>query len=191
MLHLRSQLRSIKDHFEFYFIEANPKIISHSNVYKEAAGVFNFALTNEDKINITKLFIANNNYLSQGNSIFKRKYNVSDKYIPICGLPSSIFFKILNEYLEKSNSKYSVILRLNCEGVEDDVIYSAHKIFGKKLLLIMGSLKDVKEIKGNQEYLDLKNYFKNNGLSFVSFTSSVGSWNEAFQSINSLVKKNI
>lgn len=73
MLHLRSQLKSIKDHFEFYFIEANPKIISHSNVYKEAAGVFNFALTNEDKINITKLFITNNNYLSQGNSILKQK----------------------------------------------------------------------------------------------------------------------
>ena len=40
------------------------------------------------------------------------------------------------------------MLRLNCEGVEDEVIYSAQNVFGNKLKLIAGSLKDVKELKG-------------------------------------------
>jgi len=40
------------------------------------------------------------------------------------------------------------LLRLNCEGVEDTVIYSVSESFGKKLKLVCGSLKDVEELKG-------------------------------------------
>ena len=32
------------------------------------------------------------------------------------------------------------MLRLNCEGVEDEVIYAAQRIFGNKIKLIAGSL---------------------------------------------------
>ena len=41
-----------------------------------------------------------------------------------------------------------MLLRLNCEGIEDDVIYAAHSSFQDKLKLICGSLKDVEGVKG-------------------------------------------
>jgi len=186
---LRSQLRSMRDNFEFYFVEANPKIISHCDVYKQAHAVFNVALTNEKKIDIVKLYVANNNYLGQGNSILKEKYNVSiNEYIPTIGVPSLIFFENLSEYLKNLHTNYKVILRLNCEGVEDDIIYAAHKVFGSNLVLTMGSLKDVEETKGHEAYLNLKNFLNKSNLQFVLFKSSVTTWTESFKSILTLFK---
>lgn len=189
LFQLRSNLRVKKNYFEFYFIEANPKIINHSNVYKQANAVFNVALTNEKKIDIVKLYVANNNYMGQGNSILKEKYNISiNEYIPTIGIPSLIFFENLSEYLKNLHSKYKVILRLNCEGVEDDVIYAAHKVFCSNLVLTMGSLKDVEETKGHEAYLNLKNFLNKSNLQFVPFKSSVITWLDSFKSILTLFK---
>ena len=52
-------------------------------------------------------------------------------------------FRALEIHLAEKFSDYFVILRLNCEGVEDSAIYSAHNFFGDKLKLICGALKDV------------------------------------------------
>ena len=106
------------------------------------------------------------------------------------GMPSRTFFDLLKIYLDGILDKYAVILRLNCEGVEDDVIYAAHQSFRNKLVLTMGSIEDVKECKGNVAYLNLEKYLDENSLSFVRFSSSVNTWIEAHSSIN-VVYKNI
>lgn len=72
--------------------------------------------------------------------------------------------------------------------MEDDAIYAAKKIFQERLVLTMGSLKDVKELKGNLEYDKLIKFLNNNSLPFVSFSSLVSSWKEAFISINRIIK---
>ena len=186
---LRKKIRSVKKNFEFYFIEANTDIVRNCKIYKEAQGVFNCALTNDINSNITKLYLANNDRLSQGSSILSSKKNVSVKNFMITiGIQCDSFFYSLKKYLNESKTEYKVILRLNCEGMEDDAIYAAKKIFQERLVLTMGSLKDVKELKGNLEYDKLIKFLNNNSLPFVSFSSLVSSWKEAFISINRIIK---
>ena len=194
MVQQRRMIKQNKENFLIYFIEANPKIINYSHVYKKAQGVFNCSLTGEDNLNIINLFLANfdsEGSISQGSSIFSDKVNVSkENYVPTIGMPSRTFFDLLKIYLDGTLDKYAVILRLNCEGVEDDVIYAAHQSFQNKLVLTMGSIEDVKECKGNVAYLNLEKYLDENSLSFVRFSSSVNTWIEAHSSIN-VVYKNI
>ena len=189
----RRNIRENKDNFFTYFIEANPNIINCSNVYREAKGVFICALTGEVNVNVTNLFLANfgtGNMIDQGSSIFSDKINVSkENFVSTIGIPSKLFFEKFKRYLDNTVSKYVVILRLNCEGVEDDVIYAAHKYFDDKLVLIMGSIKDVKECKGNSAYVNLEKYLRDNSLSFVQFSSSVNTWIKAHSSINVIRKK--
>ena len=188
MLHQRGKIKKNEHKFLTYFIEANPNIINCCNVYRKANGVFNLALTGEENVNITNLFLANfdtENTISQGSSIFSYKNNVSkENFVSTIGIPSQLFFNVLKKYLDNIINEYVVILRLNCEGVEDDVIYAAHKYFGNKLVLIMGSIEDVKECKGNNAFLALEKYLDNNSLKFVYFSSSVSSWIKAHYSIN-------
>ena len=99
-----------------------------------------------------------------------------------------MFFDLFKSYLDRIMDEYAVILRLNCEGVEDDVIYAAHQFFHEKLVLIMGSIEDVKECKGNSAYVNLEKYLKDNSLSFVKFSSSVNTWIKAHSSINVIHK---
>ena len=187
LLRQRRQLRKKRNKFLCFFVEANPKIIQHSNVYKYADGIFNCALTGDQNFSLIDLYLGDGNSLSQGSSIFLSKGNVSESdKVPTLGVPAASFFKSLKNYIESTIGEYSVILRLNCEGVEDDVIYAAHKIFADKLVLVMGSLKDVKGCKGDDAYDALENYLNFNGLPFVFFSSSLNSWLSAHHSISEI-----
>jgi hypothetical protein len=186
----RRNLRKKKDCFISFFVEANPRVIQNSGIYKNADGVFNCALTGEKEFSLVNLYLANSDALSQGSSIFLSKHNVSvSDAIPTLGVPTDLFFKSLQELIEHSVFEYSVILRLNCEGVEDDVIYSAHKVFSNKLVLVMGSLKDVQGCKGDAAYEALQKYLKINKLPFVFFSSAITSWVQAHKSINKVSMK--
>ena len=173
-----------KKKFLSYFIEANSKIVSHANVYKLADGVFNCALTNDANVSIASLFLANNDSLGQSSSIFKNKKNVNlDNRITTLGIPANSFFQEFKKHIDQIELDYSVILRLNCEGMEDDVIYAVHEVFKEKLKLILGSLKDVEEIKGESAFIKLQKYIKDNSISFNFFSSSVNSWENAHRAI--------
>jgi hypothetical protein len=186
----RRQLRKKRDQFLCFFVEANPNIIQHSKVYRFADGVFNCALTGDQNFSLINLYLANGNPLSQGSSIFLNKGNVSvNDNVPALGVPATSFFRSLKSYIESHIDEYSVILRLNCEGVEDDVIYAAHKVFSEKLALVMGSLKDVKGCKGSKAYDALENYLSLNDLPFVFFSSSLNSWLSAHHSILEVCKR--
>ena len=189
LIRQRRELRRKRKYFLSFFVEANASVIQHSDIYKAADGVFNCALNGEQQLSLTNLYLANNDQLSQGSSIYLTKGNVNaNDAIPTLGVPATLFFKSLKSYIESSMGKYSVILRLNCEGVEDDVIYSAHQVFSDKLVLVMGSLKDVRDCKGSVAYDALENYLNMNKLPFVFFSSSMHSWIEAHKSINEVCK---
>lgn len=185
----RNFFKKNKSRFKFFFIEANSKIITQQKVYLEADAVFNVALTSNDAeaAEITKLYIANNDDSSQGSSIYIEKDNVTEDLFKLCiGINPLKFFISIEKYLKELGHDYVVLLRLNCEGSEDDVIYSAYECFGSKLKLICGSLKDVKVVKGEKSYEDIHNFMVNKNLPFVFFSSDINSWSKAHSAIKNL-----
>ena len=78
---------------------------------------------------------------------------------------------------------------MNCEGVEDEVIYSAHESFGTKLKLICGSLKDVEAVRGSEAAQTLDDFITDNNLLFQSFHSGMASWPKAHAAIINLMNQ--
>lgn len=190
ILSTRRFFKKNKDRFQFFFVEANSKIVSQKKVYLEADAVFNFALTSNSYENteITKLYLANNDDTSQGSSIFTEKANVTKDLFTLClGIQPLNFFSALEKHLKQIDDDYIVVLRLNCEGVEDEVIYSAYECFGSKLQLVSGSLKDVKGIKGEKSFLDMQKFMEDKNLPFIFFSENIDSWSKAHSEIKNLL----
>ena len=188
----RHKIRKYSNNFYSIFIEANHKIARQRKFYPDADIFFNIALTNDSypSTSITKLYLGDGRDYSQGSSIFLEKHNVTQNdFVAAFGSSAHNFFQALEEYLSEKFNDYVVMLRLNCEGVEDDVIYSAHNSFGKKLQLISGSLKDVSEVKGMDAYEKLNNYMNDNGIKFAKFYAPIYSWLEGHKAIIELLKR--
>ena len=193
ILESRTTIRKKSDNFFRIFIEANPKVARKKNFYPEADILFNLALTDEElrPVSIAKLYIGNGDVLSEGNSLFKEKYPSDEQsYIATLGVASKTFFDELSLYLDKKFGEYIVLLRLNCEGVEDAVIYSVSDSFGKKLKLVCGSLKDVEELKGTEAAKSLDEFMEAKELPFIKFSSGIYTWPEAHAAILKLLDGN-
>ena len=188
----RHKIRKYSNNFYSIFIEANHKIARQRKFYPDADIFFNIALTNDSypSTSITKLYLGDGRDYSQGSSIFLEKHNVTQNdFVAAFGSSTHNFFQALEEYLSEQFNDYIVMLRLNCEGVEDDVIYSAHNSFGKKLQLISGSLKDVSEVKGMDAYEKLNNYMNDNEIKFAKFYAPIYSLLEGHKAIIELLKR--
>lgn len=161
----------------------------NENSYKLSSMVLPAAIKNlkENDIRTTKLFFANNDPKSAGNSIFSTKGNVNEKnFKNVLILSTNELFDILkNTYLHK-NSK--VIIRLNCEGMEDDIIYDFKRFIPNRLIMIMGSLKDVKSIKGNEDYSKLIEFLDNEKINFIPFSDDIDTWGQAHSYFYSLLR---
>lgn len=68
------------------------------------------------------------------------------------------------------------------------MITSAIQIFGSRLKLLAGSLKDVKEIKGQSVSDEPEQFINENGFRFLDFSESVESWFDAFENIELAIK---
>ena len=192
VIYSRARIRKRYEEFYTVFIEANPKIAYTRNIYVKADMVFNIAMTddNQPSPSIIKLYLGGGGDLAQGGSVFLKKGNVlEDTYIPTLGISSGEFFNQLSKHLNEKFSDYDVLLRLNCEGVEDDVIFSAYDNFGSKLKLICGSLKDVEEIKGIEASKKLEKFMKEKELLFMYFSSQLFSWPKAHEAVLNLLNK--
>ena len=190
LLDLRSQIRKQRKNFCVIFVEANPKIIANNSIYLKAESVFNIALTGDgsEDLSIVKLFLADGETMSQGNSIFASKGNVNpNQYISSIGVNAGSFMRELRKDLDEKFQNYEVLLRLNCEGVEDDIIYSANKVFNENLKLVCGSLDDVGGVKGEHAYAKLLEFLTLQKIENVFFSPSVQSWPLAFKSILRLI----
>ena len=191
IINLRNKIRKYRSRFFSIFIEANSKVVYKKNNYANADLTFNLALTDnsDPSFSIKNLFLGNRDKFSQGSSLFLEKENVyEDSFIPTISIPSSDMFKELEKYLSKKFDNYVVLLRLNCEGVEDGVIYSAYESFGTKLKLLCGSLKDVKSIKGDDASEKLKIFMSDKELEFQTFHSRADSWLKPYLEILKLAE---
>ena len=154
--------------------------------YKFSSMVLPVAISssNQNKLRTVKLFFANNDPKSAGNSIFSSKGNINkNNFKNVLSLTSYDVLEILkNTYLHE-NSK--VILRINCEGMEDEIIYTFKKYLANRLKGIMGSLKDVKSIKGNKKYSQLMKFIDDEKIIFVPFSDDIDTWYKAHSFIYS------
>ena len=133
-----------------------------------------------------KLFLANNDPKSAGNSIFSSKGNVNkNNFRNVLSLNSHELLEILEKTYLHKNSK--VILRINCEGMEDEIIYEFKKYLANRLKGIMGSLKDVKSIKGKKEYSQLMEFIDDEEIIFIPFSDDIDTWNRAHSFLYSLL----
>ena len=192
IIHARSMIRKRSKEFYTIFIEANPKIVSKKNIYSNADVVFNLALMGnvQAPLSITKLYLGNGDELDQGSSVFLEKDNVNKRsYVTTIGASADVFFQQLRLHIDEMYNDYQILLRLNCEGAEDDVIYSLYESFGSKVKIICGSLKDVKGVKGLDAYKKLDKYLNDNKLPFVFFSSAIDSWPEAHTAIMNILNK--
>jgi len=107
--------------------------------------------------------------MSEGNSIFRNKKLIKiNQYTLTWGPPSDNFCKLIKNYLDNKFKKYILILRINCEGMEENFIHAAIKILGRKIRLIAISLKDVEEIKSLKAYNDLITFLLNQNISLLN-----------------------
>ena len=191
IIHARSMIRKRSKEFYTIFIEANSKIVSKKNIYLNADVVFNLALIDnvQAPLSITKLYLGKEGVeLSQGSSVFSENNAVDkDTYLTTLGVPVNIFFNQLKLHIEELYDDYDILLRLNCEGVEDDVIYSVYNIFGSKTKMICGSLNDVERVKGLEAFQKLEKFINENKLLFVFFCPLIYSWPEAHTAIMNLL----
>jgi len=192
IIQARTRIRKRSSDFYAVFVEANPKVAYKKNFYPDADMFFNLALTDDSHtpVSIAKLYLGDENELSQGSSVFLEKHNVhKGSYVATFGVSVSDFFSELELHLNEKFGDYSVLLRLNCEGVEDDVIYSTYKRYGNKLKLICGSLKDVEEVKGLEASQKLDEFISDNNLAFEKFDSGICSWPKAHLAVLNLLEK--
>ena len=180
------KLKNIFKKITLILVEPN-YLLFEEKPYKLASMVLPAAIksTSENNSRTIKLFIANNDPKSSGNSIFITKGNVNkNNFRNVLSLNSYELLEILkNTYLHE---KSKVILRINCEGMEDEIIYEFRKYLANKLKGIMGSLKDVKSIKGNQKYSQLMKFINDEKIIFVPFSDDIDTWSKAHSFLYSL-----
>ena len=185
----RHNLKKNKGLFHFTFVEANPKILQ-MKVYSEGNDVFCLALGENQGNNfqIGKLYHVGKDQTSQGNSIYKSKSNVSIDDFTTCLIKNPMSFALeYKNYLDHLYSNYKIVLRVNCEGSEDEIIYAFKKCFEGKFTHIFGSLKDVRTVKGSKSYEKMILFIKENKLNYVNFSSSVLTWPSAFLKLSKMI----
>lgn len=182
---LREKIRDAGE-FTTIAVEANPRLFNE-RVYQFVDIAFCVALGSTKNFKITKLFFFDSNVRGQGGSIFSKRTrgNSQAEYVVVTMLDASRFFESLRDYLDGKfgETQYEVILRLNCEGSEGEVIRSCHAVFGDRILIILGSLKDVLELRGDVAASELDQFLVANDLSFVSFSSLWSTWEPAMTAL--------
>ena len=179
----------IKKHFKkITLILVEPNYLHFDEkIYKLCSMLLPVAIKNikEKDLRTTKLFFANNDPRSAGNSIFSTKGNVDvNNFKNVLVLTTKELVDIIKNTFMHENSK--IIIRLNCEGMEDEIIYDFKRFIPKRLIGIMGSLKDVKSIKGNKDYSQLIDFIDKEMIKFVPFSDDIDTWGKAHSYLYSL-----
>ena len=186
---IKSHFRIKKELKNIVLITVEPNFLHFCNkIYKKASLVVPFAIddrTNKSK-SLVKLYIANGDFLSQGNSIYDSKGNVDkNNFLSVFSITSKHLMEIIKVNYLKPSSK--IILRINCEGSEDSIIYNFKNNFSDQLVGVLGSLKDVRDIKGLKSYDKLIKFMDENKIDFLPFSSDINSWLEAHKFIISKI----
>lgn len=172
-------VKKYKSKTKIVAIEPNIKVIN-SSIYKSVDVVLPGALCDDitAKTIIGKLFLKDGREDGQGSSLFLSEQE--SNFIPIFTIPIRKFCEFIRDEYQFD----IVVVRLNCEGSEDDIIYEFRKAFGTKFNLVLGSLKDVKEYKGENAYRELEDFMAQNHIVFCEFHNQIDTWPLALRSLS-------
>ena len=182
---LQNNRRSV----HYLLVEPNIRLCA-TPAYRHADQIANVALANEeDSFSVRKLYFAGYDFQGQGSSVFTEKPNVSvSSYDWVVSIDPNKFFDQLDKNIASlENSK--IILRLNNEGAEVETIRAAHKVFGEKLVGIMGSLSDVEKVKGKSALLELHNFIENINVPFLPFSTDFATWPNALTFVREKIQE--
>ena len=185
-------LKKNKNKIFSILIEPNFQLFQNK-CYKNADIIMACSISNSlDKdVNLNKLYIPLKNEYSQSSSLYKTKFTkleVSTNFITTLSLNSLKLFEVIKYYLENESIDYdNIVLRVNNEGNEDECIFSIMEIFKNKDIFIMGSLEDVKKIKGDQKFNNLKKFLDDKKMNTYKFNTVLDSWIEPLFVIKNLI----
>ncbi len=190
-LKIRNLIRKQKNVFKFVFVEPNPHIVSANKLYNSADIVSQVAISaTSENVTFEKLYFGHGEKKSQGSSLYINKHNIkADSYQVVINFDADLFFLKLKQHFDRELQNYSIVLRLNCEGSEDSVIYAAKRQFDQNLKLVLGSIKDVGQIKGADAQSDLENFMENNALEFREFSSNISTWLSASEKLLEVMER--
>lgn len=165
---------------EFCFVAVEPNWRHFgSKIYQKLNYIFCFGLQKLDtNISIKRLTYKTSEKKCQGATLFEQQNN--SNFVDMIPVLDTDYFcehilqNIINNYNNGIQPK--IILRLNCEGTEDEVIYSINKKFSKLLIGVLGSLDDVKKKKGIIKAEALDHYLHTNLIEFCRFSSNINTW---------------
>ncbi len=183
------KISKIRNTFILIGIEPNTLLFS-SPAYKLLDIVLPIAIGNSDfeTLSLKKFFFGYSNPKFKGNSIFESKENLNpNNFMRVMCTNPDYIFKEISKMDELEN--YKIIIRLNCEGSEDDIIYSAYENFGDRLIGLMGDLSDVSKTKGALEAEKLNKFIEINKIPFTNFSSSPLSWYQGHKYLLDILKK--
>ena len=179
------KLKSLIKKITLILIEPN-HLHFQERPYRICSLILPVAITSNKENNnkISRLYITNDDPKSQGNTIFSSRNNIKiNKYTNVLNISNLELNQILEKNYLNKNSK--VILRINCEGMEDEIIYSLYSLLQEKLVGILGSLKDIKWSKGEDEYVKLINFIDEKKLKLLPFDYDIKTWLKAHSFISS------
>ena len=177
---------------DFCFVAIEPNWRHYRcQIYKKLSYVFCFGLQKmNNDIEMKHLSFKSLKKNDQGASLFKAPGN-SDLSDVITVLDTDYFCKhvlqkIVSTHVDEGMTR--MVLRLNCEGTEDDVIYSVNQIFSDQLVGILGSLDDVKKKKGDIKADALDEYLLLNSIDFCRFSSNMSTWPKTIKFLENKLK---
>jgi hypothetical protein len=191
LMRSRCRLARQRGRFEVIFVEANSRLLSRS-IYAQADQVFCLALGGIEAgaCTLAPLFFAGGDEHGQGSSVFEQKQDVDpDHSTLVMQMCPVLFAETLKHQLDQRYGQYQVLLRINCEGSEDEIIYAFKGVFGDSMRDVLGSLKDVKEVKGDEAYERMMKFMDEHELSYTHFKSSILTWPQSLAKIESIAEE--
>lgn len=187
-----SGLRAKRDQVFYVMVEPNARLFAKP-IYRKADLALNFALAAEaGGASLRPLFLAENNPLGQGSSLFAEKPNVEQSQFDLVpSLDPKLFAQELDRSMANLYTKepIPVVLRLNNEGAEVDVIEAFYEVFGPRLKLVMGSLNDVVKVRGQDALDALMTFLKDRQIDFIPLHSSYTTWPKAADAVAGLLER--
>ena len=160
-------------------IEPNIRVVlKNLKKFKKELNLFFFPFAINNNLAAKGVFFSNF-YISKdtlSNSIYKKKK--SEKIEKVLSINMSTMLNILKDEF-KLNENSEILLRMNCEGVEHDIIKDINKN-NLKIKFVLGSLYDVMKIHGETEYRNLCSYLDKNNITYKYFKfSDPSTWTQS------------
>lgn len=190
-LSAQKELKNHRADFFYIMVEPNPHLFQLP-IYTQSDAAFNIALSNDAAVSsIVPLYLVNGDLFGQGSSLFTEKPNVdTGKSLMVLNLDVEHFARQLKASFDiQFSGDYALALRINNEGAESDAIMAFEKVFADKFRLVLGSLKDVIAVKGEQEMKNLEDFMQHKEIQFIPFHSRVSTWEPAARALLSVMNQ--